>query len=172
MPTVNAEKIARALNLTESRVHQLVREGLPKEGRGQFDPLKCLHFYIRYLQNKIEQKTMPTLDGDEGERAARIRILRAQADEKEMQLAKLRSQLVAVHDVEKAISDLVLTTTAHIMEIPARLAPELVGEESQMMIHAKLDTAIRQVLSRLARSYRNEISVDPNLAKEVVAPNS
>jgi hypothetical protein len=61
MPTVSAEKIARALNLTESRVHQLVKEGLPKEGRGQFDPVKCMAFYIRYLQNKIEQKTLPTL---------------------------------------------------------------------------------------------------------------
>jgi phage terminase Nu1 subunit (DNA packaging protein) len=166
MPTVNAEKIARALNLTESRVHQLVKEGMPKEARGQFDPIKCMAFYIRYLQNKIEQKTMPTLEeGEEGERAARIRILRAQADEKEIQLAKLRSQLVAVHDVEKATSDLVLTTTAHIMAIPQRLAPELVGETSRVMIQARIEAAIKKALSLLAKSHRDEISVDLNLAK-------
>jgi hypothetical protein len=53
MPTVNAENIVRALNLTESRVHQLVKEGLPKNGRVQFDPV--LHFYICHLQHKIEQ---------------------------------------------------------------------------------------------------------------------
>src|SRR4029077_16474733 len=98
MATVNAEKIARALNLTESRVHQLVKEGLPKEGRGQFDPVKCLHFYIRYLQSKIEKRSLPTLAGDEGERSARIRLLRTQADLKEIDLAKLRSQYVSTSD--------------------------------------------------------------------------
>jgi hypothetical protein len=35
---VNAEKIAQALNLTESRVHQLVKEGLPKKAAGNTTP--------------------------------------------------------------------------------------------------------------------------------------
>lgn len=172
MPTVNAEKIARALNLTESRVHQLVREGLPKEGRGQFDALKCLAFYIRYLQHKIEQKTVPTLGGDEGERAARIRILRTQADLKEIELSKLRSQLVSVKDADEAIAELVRVTTAHVMAIPARLAPELVGETSRVMVQAKIERAVKDTLKLLARSHRNEMSADSSLAKEVVAPNS
>jgi phage terminase Nu1 subunit (DNA packaging protein) len=152
MATVNAEKIAQALNLTESRVHQLVKVGLPKEGRGQYDPVKCMLFYVRYLQEKIERKGMATLEeGDEGERAARVRILRAQADEKEMALAKLRSQLLAIQDVEKEINRLVLTTTAHIMAIPMRLAPELLGENSHVMVQAKIEKALKETLTRLAR---------------------
>ena len=59
MATVNGQKIAQALNLTEQRVHQLVSEGLPKEDRGQFDPIKCLLFYIRYLQRALEKKSVP-----------------------------------------------------------------------------------------------------------------
>jgi phage terminase Nu1 subunit (DNA packaging protein) len=173
MATVNADKIAQALNLTPSRVHQLVKVGMPKEARGQFDPVKCMFFYIRYLQTALERKTVPTLEGeDAGERAARVRILRAQADQKGIELAKLRSQLVAVPDVEATVADLVRTTEAHIMAIPSRLAPELVGEASRMMIQAKLETAFRKALSRLAKSHSNEISADPDSAKEVIAANS
>jgi len=53
---VKAEKVAQALNLTESRVHQLVKEGLSKEGRGQYDAVKCMLWYVRYLQNAIEKR--------------------------------------------------------------------------------------------------------------------
>jgi phage terminase Nu1 subunit (DNA packaging protein) len=155
MGTVTADKIAQALNLSERRVHQLVREaGLPKQGRGQFDPMKCMLFYIRYLQDAIEKKTVPTLDGGfVGERKERMRLLSADADLKEMELAKQRSQLVAIQDVEGAVADLVRTTTARVMVIPPRLAPELVGETSRMMIQAKLERAFRETLAHLARSH-------------------
>jgi phage terminase Nu1 subunit (DNA packaging protein) len=153
MPTVAAEKIAQALNLTEQRVHQLVKEGLPKEGRGRYDPVKCMLFYIRYLQRALERKSIPTLDGGyAGEREERVRLLRADADLREIELAKERGQLVAINDVEKDLTDLVLTTKARIMAIPPRLAPELVGEMSQVMIQAKLEKACRESLSYLARS--------------------
>lgn len=34
MPTVNATRLASFLNLTEQRIGQLVRKGMPKEARG------------------------------------------------------------------------------------------------------------------------------------------
>jgi phage terminase Nu1 subunit (DNA packaging protein) len=152
MPTVDADKIASALNLTVQRVHQLVKVGLPKEGRGQFDPVKCMLFYIRYLQRALEKKFVPTLDGGYlGEREERVRLLRADADLREIELAKERSQLVAIPDVEKMVTDLVLTTKARIMAIPPRLAPELVGKTSRLMIQALLDQACKEALSYLAR---------------------
>ena len=129
MAIVNAEKVAQALTLTESRVHQLVKEGLPKEGRGQYDAVKCMLWYVRYLQNAIEKRTAPAFDGAVvGERRERIRLLRVAADLKEDRLAEARSQLVAVSDVDAMTKDLVHTTTAEIMAIAPRLAPELVGE--------------------------------------------
>jgi phage terminase Nu1 subunit (DNA packaging protein) len=152
-PTVNAEKIAQALNLTESRVHQLVREGLPKEGRGQYEPVKCMLWYIRYLQRAIEKKAVPTLDGRYlGEREERMRLLRADADLREMELASQRGRLIAIQDVEKELTDLLLTTKSRIMAIPSRLAPELVGETSRVMIQARLEKACKESLARLARS--------------------
>jgi phage terminase Nu1 subunit (DNA packaging protein) len=156
MPTVNAEKVAQALNLTEQRVHQLVREGLPKEGRGQFDAVKCMLFYVRYLQKALEKRAVRTLDGRYlGEREERVRLLRADADLREIELAKQRSQLVSIADVEQAMTDLILTTKARVMAIPPRVAPSLVGETSRVMIQAKIEKACKEALAYLARSHKS-----------------
>jgi phage terminase Nu1 subunit (DNA packaging protein) len=162
--TVNAERVAQALNLTESRVHQLVKEGLPKEARGQYDPVKCMLWYIRYLQQALEKKSVPTFDGGfVGEREERVRLLRADADLREMELAKERGLLVALPDIEATLTDLVLTTKARIMAIPPRLAPELVGERSRVMIQAKLEKACNESLAYLAKAVND--GGNPNTPK-------
>jgi phage terminase Nu1 subunit (DNA packaging protein) len=153
MPTVNVSKLAAFLNLDERRVQQLVKEGMPRETRGQYDPVKCAAFYIRFLQRALEKKSVPTLDGGfVGEREERIRLLRADADLREMELAKERGLMVAIPDIESMLTDLVLTTKARILAIPPRLAPELVGEMSRVMIQAKLERACKEALSYLAKS--------------------
>jgi phage terminase Nu1 subunit (DNA packaging protein) len=130
-----------------------VKQGLPKEGRGQYDAVKCIRWYIVYLQNVIEKRAAPALDGAfAGEQRERVRLMRAAADLKEMRLAEQRSQLVAVRDVEAVIKHLVCTTSAVIMAIAPRLAPELVGETSRVMIQAKLERACKEALSYLAKS--------------------
>ena len=164
MATVDVKKIASALNLDERRVQQLVTYGMPRAARGQYDPVKCMLFYIRYLQAALEKKSVPTADGGyAGEREERVRLLRAEADLKEIELAKERGQLVAIQDVEMEITDLVLTTKARIMAIPHRLAPELVGEQSRVMIQAKIEKACRESLAYLAKAVND--GGNPNTPK-------
>lgn len=154
MATVPVGKVANILNLTPRRVQQLVKEGMPREATGQYDPVKCMLFYVRYLQQALEQQTIPTLEGYAGEREARLRILRTAADLKEIALSKQRSQLVAVPDVEAALAKLRRVATGHIMAIPSRLAPELVGETSRMMIQARIEKACKDAMRLLARSHQ------------------
>jgi phage terminase Nu1 subunit (DNA packaging protein) len=152
MATVDVTKVASALNLSVQRVQQLAKEGLPREARGQYDPVKCMLWYIRYLQQVIEKKAVPTLDGGfVGEREERVRLLRADADLREMELAKERGQLVAIQDVEKEMTDLILTTKARIMAVAPRLAPELLGENSRVMVHAKIEKALKEALLTLSK---------------------
>jgi phage terminase Nu1 subunit (DNA packaging protein) len=166
MPIVDVTKVASFLNLDERRIQQLVKEGMPRETRGQYDPIKCAYWYIRYLQQVIEKKTVPTLDGGfVGEREERVRLLRADADLREMELAKERGLLVALPDIEARLTDLVLTTKARIMAIPPRLAPELVGETSRVMIQAKLEKACKESLAYLARAVNDD--GNPNTRKRI-----
>jgi len=152
MALTDADRVAQALNLTVQRVYQLVKEGMPKEGRGQFDPVKCMLFYIWYLQRALEKKSVPTLNGGfVGEREERVRLLRADADLREMELAKERSRLVSIEDIEKEMTDLILTTKARIMAVAPRLAADLVGETSRVMVHAKIEKALKEALLQLSK---------------------
>jgi phage terminase Nu1 subunit (DNA packaging protein) len=155
MAVVNVARLAAFLNLTPRRVQQLVKEGMPREANGQYDPIKCACFYVRYLQNAIEERSVPSVANESAaERVERMRLLRAHAELKEMELATSRSQLVAVEDVDKMLADFVLTTKSRILAIPPRLAPELVGETSRIMVQAKIQRAIDQTLRVLAQSSR------------------
>ena len=113
-------------------------------------------FDIRYLQNVIEKRSVPTLDGGfVGEREERVRLLRADADLREMELAKVRGLMVALPDIEAMLTDLVLTTKARIMAIPQHVSAELVGETSRVMIQAKLEKACKEALAYLAKAGKN-----------------
>jgi hypothetical protein len=63
---------------------------------------------------------------------------------------------VAIPDVEKMMTDLVLTTKARMMAIPPRLAPDLVGEGSRVMIQAKLEKALKEAMSYLAQQGKSD----------------
>lgn len=153
MATVDVEKLARALNLTRSRIAQLVHEGMPKEARGQYDFFKCAAWYVRWLQRAIEKRDgLASGVGYVTEGEVRTRLLRVQADLAELELAKQLGQLVDLYDFERRLTDLVLTTKARITAVPARIAPELVGETSRVMIQAKLERAYVEALAYLDKA--------------------
>jgi phage terminase Nu1 subunit (DNA packaging protein) len=150
MATVDVTRLAQALNLQPRRVQYLVKEGMPREARGKYDPVKCMCFYVRYLQGLIDKRSAPR-DDQAGEGAERVRLLRAKADIRELQVARERSQLVPVADAQAFINELVDVTTTYVMAVPPRLAPELVGETSRIMVQAKIEKAFKAALSALAK---------------------
>jgi phage terminase Nu1 subunit (DNA packaging protein) len=153
MALVDVGKVAKFLNLDERRIQQLVQEGMPREKRGQYDLTRCTHWYVRYLQSALE-KTGQRSDGTNlSERDERVRLLSAEADLKEIQLAKERGQLVTIVDVEKEMSELVLTTKARVLAVPPRVAPELVGENSRVMIQARIEKSLKDALLQLEKAY-------------------
>ena len=81
----------------------------------------------------------------------RLALLRVDRELREIELAEKRGSLVSIVDVEKTLSDLVLTTKARIMGIAPRLAAELIGESSRVMIQAKIEKEIRSALAHLEK---------------------
>jgi phage terminase Nu1 subunit (DNA packaging protein) len=152
MALVNVQKLASAMNVTTRWVNKLVEEGMPREERGKYDLAKCLLWYIRYLQKALERRAVPTPDGEVASmRDERLALLRVDRELREIELAEKRGKLVSILDVEKTLSDLVLTTKARIMAIAPRLAADLVGESSRNMIQAKIEKEIRAALAHLEK---------------------
>src|SRR5208283_3511526 len=130
---VGIREISIALNLSARRVQQLANEDRPKKSPGKYDLDECMG-YIRYLQAIVEKRSVVVEGGKifASEREERLRLLRADADLREIELARERSDLVSSGDVERAFADLVTTTTSRIMAVAPRLAPDLVGENSRI----------------------------------------
>jgi phage terminase Nu1 subunit (DNA packaging protein) len=145
----NITAIAERLKLTPRRIQQLVGEGLPRVTRGKYDVDQVLDWYIEKLEKQLAGET------DENGAAAKryneeLRLISARADEQELNLAARRRELVAIADVEKEMTDLVATTKARILTVPARVAPDLIGEQSRVMVQAKLEKALKEALAHLA----------------------
>jgi phage terminase Nu1 subunit (DNA packaging protein) len=148
----DVEKVAEALHLDARRIQQLAKEGLPREGRGKYDSVKCLRWYVRYLQEKLGRSFEN--HGGAGESTGltdqRLRGMMAATELKEMDLALKKGLTINISDVQAAWSELVLMTKARLMAIPPRLAVEVMGETSRVMIQAKIEKAIKDSLNQLA----------------------
>ena len=157
MASVEVSRLAQALNVTKSWVHQLVKEGMPQESRGRYDLGKCMLWYIRYLQAALKKRSPLTEGGNVNAQreSAALRMVEAEAALKEMELSRERGLLVSLVDFEKMFTDLVVTTKAQFLAMPSRIAPELVGQESRVAVQEKLEKAIKEVLTTLSKAHRN-----------------
>jgi phage terminase Nu1 subunit (DNA packaging protein) len=146
---VGIAAIAERLRLTPRRIQQLAGEGLPRVTRGKYDVDAVLDWYIAKIERQLARQTDE--DGDQAiQYKEELRLLSAKADLQELDLASKRRELVSIVDVEKTMTDLVITTKARILTVPARVAPEILGEQSRVMVQAKIEKAIKESLSHLA----------------------
>ena len=59
MAIVRIERGAEALNLTSRRVPRLASEGMPREGRSQYDPVKCMLFTSATFSGSLRKNRAP-----------------------------------------------------------------------------------------------------------------
>jgi hypothetical protein len=155
-PTVdeNAHTIAQSLNLGVRRIYQLVKEGvLPGIGRGECDIVRYLEAYVRYLQSAMSAKASIDSDGAVlSGKDQRTKLLAVQTEREELELAREKSQVIAVADYSVTIAHMIIETKARLKAVAPRVAVQLVGESSRVMIQAKIDKGIDEALADLSKS--------------------
>jgi phage terminase Nu1 subunit (DNA packaging protein) len=163
MAQVTVEAIAKAFDRKPRRIQQLVKEGMPKGERGKYDLGACLLWYVRYLHKKIESQSAEG-EGAEGITLndQRVRGLKAGAELKELEVQLRRGEIVRVDDVRQMLSEMILMTKARLLAIPPRLAVEVLGEESRVMVQAKIEKSIKEALTQLADDGSNYASRKSN----------
>jgi phage terminase Nu1 subunit (DNA packaging protein) len=163
MPQVEVKQLMQALNVSEVHIGRLVKEGMPKEARGKYDLGKCMLWYIRYLQAAIKRRSgsEPIDETGRTEQRQRLRLLSAEAEMKELELARERGEFIALPDLEKMMTDLVVTTKAQILGVASRIAPQLVGE-SRTDIETKLDRTLKDALRVLANNSGHGNTLGPS----------
>lgn len=158
MASVAIDEICRILAgdgnppLSKPRITQLVKEGMPVIGRNEYDPVRCMYWYIGTLRRHVRARMSENQDGTSSSvEQERKRLLRAQAEREEMALAKDRGEMITINDHERIVSDLIQETRARVRSVAPRVAQDLVGETSRTMIQAKLEKAHDEALVALSK---------------------
>ena len=134
---VTAHEAASFLNLPERSFYRLVETGvIPKAGEGEYILGEVVESYWR---NQFDS---------EGLKAAQTRLVTAQAELKEAELAENRGELHRASAIAKVWTDNVLNAKTRLLSIPSKVGPMLVGQELQTIV-AKLKEAIYEALKEL-----------------------
>ena len=90
----SADTMAKLLDITPRRLSQLVEMGvMPKEGRGKYPLVLCVHAYIRYLRGLGLKSDANIPDGS---MSHKDRLTKAQADKAEVEAAIASGKTVPV----------------------------------------------------------------------------
>ncbi len=139
--------IARFLNLTERRVQQLARDGIiPKAEKGKYDLVRCVQHYVRYLQDRAYGNA----DAPRDTHHERARLIKAQADKTELEVAALRNQLIPIETIEHDWMQQVSACRMRLLAIPSKSAFQIAALKEPTEIERFLKRAIYEALSELA----------------------
>lgn len=149
---VNYEEAANFLNLSKSTFFRLIEAGIiPRSDDGNYVLGEVVEAYWR---NQFDS---------EGLRAAQTRLVTAQAELKEAELAEQRGELHRASVVQKIWSERNINIRAKLLAIPTKISPELVGKDL-LTIQAKLKDAVNETLEELADYDSGRITAESLLA--------
>lgn len=138
--------IARFLNLTERRIQQLARDGIiPKPDKGKYDLVRCVQQYVQYLQ----ERAYGSGDTPHDTHLERARLIKAQADKTELEVAAMREQVVTIEMVEHDWMKHVSACRMRILGIPSKSAFQIATLKEPAEIENFLKRAIYEALSEL-----------------------
>lgn len=135
---VTPSEAAAFLQVPERTFFRLVETGvIPKAGDGEYILGEVVESYWR---NQFDS---------EGLKAAQTRLVTAQAELKENELAEQRGELHRASAIAKVWTDNVINARTKLLAIPTKIAPELIGQDLQTT-QQKLKSAIYEALEELA----------------------
>ena len=134
---VRGVEAAAFLNIPERTFYYLVETGvIPKSEDG-------------FVLGEVTEAYWRNQFDSEGLTAARTRLVTAQAELVEAELAEKRGELHRASAVVKVWTDNVMNAKTRLLAIPTKIAPELIGQDVQT-VQAKLKAAIYEALTELA----------------------
>jgi phage terminase Nu1 subunit (DNA packaging protein) len=158
MAAVGVEQIAKALNLTAQRVHQLKKLGLPHGARGEYELGPCMLWYIRYLQKAIEARSSGADGNITSLMSERTKQAREQAERTQMINLKARGEVLLADDVRQQV----LKAVAYLAQDLVSVAQRVTTDET---LQAKVEDEIRLARNRFSEHLATLASPGPRVAR-------
>ena len=135
---VTPDEAAKFLNLSRATFYRLVDSGaIPKSDEGS------------YILGEVVESYWRSQFDSEGLLAAKTRLTTAMAEINELKLSQERGEVVRSSAVMKVWCDNVLRAKTKLLSIPAKISPELLGQDLNV-IEVKLSDEINEALKELA----------------------
>ena len=146
--TVSAAVLGNIIGVTDRRVRQMAEEGIfNRVAKGRYNLVDSLKNYILSLKLAAEG-AMDSPDGEvnlEEERALHERVKRHIS---EMKLQTMKGELHKAEDVERVMTDMLVSFKTRLLNIPSKVAPVLENRETGY-IKDKLMSEITETLNEL-----------------------
>lgn len=159
--SMTKKELANIAGYTYRRLHDIDRD-LPDNKKlfvesegGKYD---LALFVQRWVKYNVENET-----GDEDDLdLVKARHEAVKMQKTELEVDKMRGQLVDVQDVRKLWGDIAATVTQNLLHLPTTLAPQLRMIENQEVISSVIDEGIRRVLNEIADTPLPDYAADPS----------
>lgn len=148
---VNAKDTGEFLNLSERRINQLAADGIiTKQENGKFDLRKISEEY--YLFKHGDSDSELGLDAEKAKHEAlKCRLT-------EIKLAHTENRMHAAEDIERVLTDMLVTFRMRILGVPAGVSPKLVNQQNAGVISNLLTKELKSALTELSE-YNPEMFV-------------
>lgn len=148
---LNRAQVADFFGVSLTTVDNWCRAGCPmvqrgKQGVAAIFNSAAVHTWL--VDTDVAQATGKGKPADGGD--SKERLLAAQAELAELELAKAKGEVVALPQVERALSNAFASVQAGMRALPARIARLIIGETDEVRFKSVMLKEIDQALSALA----------------------
>lgn len=134
--TVSVQQLSRLLDLTPSRIRQLVEAGaIPKVGRDRYPLVGAVQGYIKFLRDE---------DRRAAQAASAARLADARVEETNLRIAEKMRNLVPIEDHRAVLASVIRTVRDELAKVPDRV-PAYVRERARIEAERSMEVIAKAV---------------------------
>ena len=148
--TVNSATLEKILQVSDRRVRQLAEENIiVRVSKGRYRLMESISNYILALKVSMEAENNQSVDGElnlDKEKAIHERVKRHIS---ELKLKTMQGELHKSEDVERVMTDMLVSIKSKLLSMPSKLAPMLVARNDIDFIKRTLNSEVLEVLNEI-----------------------
>lgn len=146
---VTRQEVADLFGVSHTTVDAWIKRGLPVSERGSRG--KAWQINTAEVSAWLERRAKESVSGDDqaDERELKRRKLAAETAKVELELARVRGEVVPLAQLERALANTFAEVKTNIRSVPSRVATAIIGEESETRIKAVILKELDQALETL-----------------------
>lgn len=148
--TVNSATLEKILQVSDRRIRQLAEENIiVRVSKGRYRLMESISNYILTLKVSMEAGNSQSVDGElnlDEEKAIHERVKRHIS---ELKLKTMQGELHKSEDVERVMTDMLISIKSKLLSMPSKLASMLVARNDIDFIKRTISAEVLEVLNEL-----------------------